>query len=111
MSHYTRKHRRTGASRRSPAARLARGAAGALAGGLAGRALRPVARRAARRIGLPAHSMIRVIEISAPLVTFLAVGGLAGRGERSRARRAGGARHALRRRPSQRHSPTIASRN
>ncbi|TNY38433.1 hypothetical protein [Thermomonospora catenispora] len=95
MSHYTRKGRRSDVSRRSPAARFARGAAGALIGGLAGRALRPVVRRAARRIGLPARSLIRVVEITAPLATLLAVGGLTGRGDRGRAPR---------RRPSRRRA-------
>ncbi|MBA9007518.1 hypothetical protein [Thermomonospora cellulosilytica] len=111
MSHYTRKNRRSGASRRSPAARLAQSAAGALAGGLAGRALRPVARRAARRIGLPAQSVIRVVEITAPVAAFLAVGGLAGRGGRGRTRRSAGARRAPRGRLTPRQSPVTASRN
>ncbi|ACY99270.1 LigA [Thermomonospora curvata DSM 43183] len=78
-------------------ARIAAGALGALSGGLAGQAVR----KAARRWGIPAGSMIRVIEITAPVVMSLAAGRLA---ERGAALRSGGPSRAgdrpLPRRPS-----------
>ncbi|WP_147312382.1 hypothetical protein [Thermomonospora umbrina] len=62
---------------RSLSARIASGVAGALIGGAAGRALRPAARRVSRRLGVPAESMILVIEITAPVLLSMAAGRMA----------------------------------
>ncbi|SEF84368.1 hypothetical protein SAMN04489712_102241 [Thermomonospora echinospora] len=123
MSQKSRKNRRTSArtapGRRSLTVRIASGALGALAGGLAGRALRPAARQISRRLGVSAESMIRVVEITAPVVASMAAGQLAARGAaRNRPHRArilrtrtARVRGSGRSRLIPQHPPSTASKN
>ncbi len=71
--------------RRPRAATLGGGLAGAAAGRMASRALRGPAGRIARRTGLPATAVMRIIEVAAPVVVSAAAARWARRRNRAQA--------------------------
>ncbi|MGK5554857.1 hypothetical protein ACSNOI_24895 [Actinomadura kijaniata] len=73
------------AGRRPRAAALGGGLAGAAAGRMASRMLRGPAGRIARRTGLPAATVTRIIEVAAPVALSAVAARWAGRGNRGRA--------------------------
>lgn len=82
-------------AQRSVVPRIGGGVAGAMAGRVAARALRPAAARAARRFGLPAQPMMRIIEVAAPVAISIAAAQFAKRRASRSGKAAGGEPAAL----------------